>query len=85
MPIEVNFYGHLSSVFGLAGGAKATLRSLKAAGLSVNSINMQLNTHEAFDCEQQLDSNPINNASIDIIHTNPNILKSVPNLLTVSE
>ena len=85
MPIEVNFYGHLSSVFGLAGGAKATLRSLTAAGLSVNSINMQLNTHEAFDCEQQLDSKPIDNASIDIIHTNPNILKSVPNLLKVSE
>ncbi len=83
--IGVNFYGHLSSVFGLAGGAKATLRSLTAAGLSVNTVDMQLSTHEALECRQQLNSNPIDNASIDIIHTNPNILKSVPNLLTVNE
>jgi len=81
MALSVNLHGHLSSVFGLAGGAKATWRGLEAAGLEVHPNDLCLNTHASIEAIINKSKPVHRSACLDIIHTNPNILQANPDLL----
>ena len=80
--MHIRFYGHLRAGFGLAGGARATARCLEAAGCQLSYVDLALASHAAV---QELSGDPSGNDSfrpqVDLIHTNPNILSSNPDLL----
>ena len=82
--MHVRFYGHLRAGFGLAGGARATARSLQAAGCTLSYVDLALASHAAVqpmpeDTARQNQSPTA--PQVDLVHTNPNILASNPELL----
>ena len=82
--MHIRFYGHLRAGFGLAGGARATARCLEAAGCQLSYVDLALASHGAI---QELPASHHTNrhseqaAQVDLVHTNPNILASNPELL----
>ena len=71
--LTVNLWGHLSGGFGLGEGARCTARALEAAGVRVQWRDLPLATHVN---DQPLDpAEPFLPAAIDLIHTNPNVLR----------
>ena len=82
--MHIRFYGHLRAGFGLAGGARATARCLEAAGCQLTYVDLALASHAAV---QALPSSGTTNQrctappQVDLVHTNPNILASNPELL----
>mgnify|MGYP001157560488 FL=1 len=82
--MHVRFYGHLRAGFGLAGGARATARCLQAAGCTLDYVDLALASHAAVQAMPQdtscLDQRQIT-PQVDLVHTNPNILASNPELL----
>ena len=77
--MHVRFYGHPRAGFGLAGGARATARCLEAAGCQLNYIDLALASHAAVQALPRGSSDQI--PQVDLVHTNPNILASNPELL----
>ena len=80
--MHIRFYGHLRAGFGLAGGARATARCLEAAGCQLSYTDLALASHapvQALPVEQSGASTAP--AQVDLVHTNPNILASNPELL----
>jgi len=80
--MHIRMYGHLRAGFGLAGGARATARCLEAAGCKLSYADLALASHAAI---QELPSDSTANTDgrpqVDLVHTNPNILASNPELL----
>jgi len=77
-PVLVNLWGHLSGSFGLGEGARCTARALEAAGLQVRWCDLPLSSHPG---DHPLpDRGPEGPALIDLIHTNPNVLRSSDSL-----
>jgi len=85
MVVRVRLFGHLRAAFGLAGGAKATRRALRAAGCQVTSVDLALATHPPLAAEADSPDSPDEQPSepplVDLVHTNPNVLASTPDLL----
>ena len=82
--MHVRFYGHLRAGFGLAGGARATARCLEAAGCSLDYVDLALASHAAVQPMPQgtgRQGHPQTTPQVDLVHTNPNILASNPELL----
>ncbi|MFL0790629.1 MAG: glycosyltransferase family 4 protein [Prochlorococcus sp.] len=83
--MNIRLFGHLRAGFGLAGGAKATIRALEAAGCRVFPVDLALATHAAVDQGISTLSTalPKHNelVHVDLVHTNPNVLASSPELL----
>jgi len=77
--MHVRFYGHLRAGFGLAGGARATARCLEAAGCQLSYVDLALASHAAVQTLPSGSSDQI--PQVDLVHTNPNILASNPELL----
>ena len=80
--MHIRFYGHLRAGFGLAGGARATARCLETAGCQLSYTDLALASHapvQALPAERS--SAPAAAAQVDLVHTNPNILASNPELL----
>ena len=80
--MHIRFYGHLRAGFGLAGGARATARCLEAAGCQLSYTDLALASHapvQALPAERS--SAPAAASQVDLVHTNPNILASNPELL----
>jgi len=77
---NVRLYGHILSGFGLAGGAKATWRTLEAAGCQVWPIDLPLASHAPV-ATTPLPPAPDGPVQLDLVHTNPNVLASSPELL----
>ena len=77
--MHIRFYGHLRAGFGLAGGARATARCLEAAGCQLSYVDLALASHAAVQAipRDQGTGAP----QVDLVHTNPNILASNPELL----
>ena len=77
--MHIRFYGHLRAGFGLAGGARATARCLEAAGCHLSYVDLALASHAAVQAipRDQGTGAP----QVDLVHTNPNILASNPELL----
>jgi len=83
MVLQVRFYGHLRAGFGLAGGARATARLLEHSHCNLTYVDLALSSHAAVDAMPaggSLTGPPI----LDLVHTNPNILGSNPELLPPS-
>lgn len=80
--MHIRFYGHLRAGFGLAGGARATARCLKAAGCQLNYVDLALASHANVQ-ELPVDTSKSScvRPDVDLVHTNPNILASNPELL----
>ena len=77
--MHIRFYGHLRAGFGLAGGARATARCLESAGCQISYVDLALASHAAVQAipRDQGTGAP----QVDLVHTNPNILASNPELL----
>ncbi|QEY31780.1 glycosyltransferase [Synechococcus sp. RSCCF101] len=84
-PLTVAVWGHLAGGFGLGEGARCTIRALEAAGLRVIRRDLPLATHnhhgagggpspEAGGAPEEAA------AAIDLIHTNPNVLRQTQGL-----
>ena len=78
--MRVRIYGHLRAGFGLAGGARATARILETCGCELECTDLALASHAA------VGDLPVNRGlsgapHVDLVHTNPNILASNPELL----
>lgn len=80
--LRVNLWGHLSGAFGLGEGARCTARALAAAGVAVQWRDLPLNTHVNDQPVPASDHAP---AAIDLIHTNPNVLRQSDGLLECLE
>ena len=80
--MHIRFYGHLRAGFGLAGGARATARCLEAAGCQLSYVDLPLASHAPVQA-LSTGSSPViaAPAQVDLVHTNPNILASNPELL----
>lgn len=76
--LRVNLWGHLSGAFGLGEGARCTARALQAAGVAVQWRDLPLNTHVN---DQPVPCGELAPAAIDLIHTNPNVLRQTDGLL----
>jgi glycosyltransferase involved in cell wall biosynthesis len=76
--LRVNLWGHLSGAFGLGEGARCTARALEAAGVTVQWRNLPLNTHVN---DQPVPPPLAEPAAIDLIHTNPNVLRQTDGLM----
>jgi len=78
--LTVNLWGHLSGGFGLGEGARCTARALEAAGVRVQWRDLPLATH--------VNDQPVPQAAewvpaaIDLLHTNPNVLRQTDGLAT---
>ena len=80
--MHIRFYGHLRAGFGLAGGARATARCLEAAGCQLSYADLALASHAAIqDLPSDSSGNTDGRPQVDLVHTNPNILTSNPELL----
>ena len=77
--MHIRFYGHLRAGFGLAGGARATARCLEAAGCRLSYVDLALASHAAV--HQIPMGHGAGAPQVDLVHTNPNILASNPELL----
>lgn len=77
--LRVNLWGHLSGAFGLGEGARCTARALQAAGVDVHWCDLPLTTHVNDQplppTGGQLRVEQQQPAAIDLIHTNPNVLR----------
>lgn len=78
IPFTVNLWGHLSGGFGLGEGARCTARALEVAGLRVQWRDLPLSTHVNDLPLPQATPGP---AAIDLVHTNPNVLRQTEGLL----
>ncbi len=76
-PLVVNLWGHLGGGFGLGEGALCTARALRAAGLTVQPRHLPLATH-ADGAEGAAAGSAA--AAIDLVHTNPNVLRQTDGL-----
>lgn len=76
--ISLNLWGHLSGSFGLGEGARCTVRALEAAGVQVRAHDIPLATH--VNDQPVANNQPIELATIDLIHTNPNIINQTEGL-----
>jgi len=76
--LTVNLWGHLSGGFGLGEGARCTARALEAAGLRVQWRDLPLATH-VNDQPVPTTAEPAP-AAIDLLHTNPNVLRQTDGL-----
>ncbi|MFS6818415.1 glycosyltransferase family 4 protein [Synechococcus lacustris Tous-12m] len=77
--LTVNLWGHLSGGFGLGEGARCTARALTAAGVRVQWRDLPLATHvndQPLDAAEQFQA-----AAIDLIHTNPNVLRQTDGIM----
>ena len=82
--MRIRFYGHLRSGFGLAGGARATARTLEAVGCQLSYCDLALTSHAAIQQLPLSDWDPSDGKVrpfMDLVHTNPNVLASNPELL----
>jgi glycosyltransferase involved in cell wall biosynthesis len=80
--MRIRFYGHLRAGFGLAGGASATARILQACGCDLELVDLPLASHAAIrDLEPPPAAMHDQPVHVDLVHTNPNILASTPELL----
>ena len=77
--MHIRFYGHLRAGFGLAGGARATARCLEAAGCQLSYVDLALASHAAVQAVPA--GQDAGAPQVDLVHTNPNILASNPELL----
>ncbi|MBV2350368.1 glycosyltransferase family 4 protein [Synechococcus sp. HK05] len=78
--MSLRVWGHHCASFGLAGGAAATVRLLREIGCSVTCHDLPLATHPAVQpalCSQS-ETLPV---QVDLVHTNPNLLRADPGLL----
>lgn len=75
----MRLYGHLRAGFGLAGGARATARLLESCGCELSTINLALASHAPVG--ELPEQKPLGAPVVDLVHTNPNILASNPELL----
>lgn len=78
-PLVVNLWGHLGGGFGLGEGALCTARALGAAGLTVQLRDLPLASHPGA-APIQAAAKPILPAAIDLLHTNPNVLRQTDGL-----
>lgn len=76
--LRVNLWGHLSGAFGLGEGGRCTARALEAAGVAVQWRDLPLTTHVN---DQPVPAYTREPAAIDLIHTNPNVLRQSDGLL----
>lgn len=76
--ISLKLWGHLSGAFGLGEGARCTVRALEAAGVQVHAQDIPLATH--VNDQPVAGEQPGGMATIDLIHTNPNILNQTDGL-----
>lgn len=88
----VNLWGHLSGGFGLGEGARCTARALRAAGLTVQLRDLPLATHPGIETAPAPGQAPAKGpaastqgagnqaAAIDLVHTNPNVLRQTDGL-----
>ena len=80
----VNLWGHLSGGFGLGEGARCTARALRAAGLTVQLRDLPLATHPVLETPgpqaAATQARTTQAAAIDLIHTNPNVLRQTDGL-----
>ena len=80
--MHIRFYGHLRAGFGLAGGARATARCLEAAGCQLSYVDLALASHAPVqDLPAKHSAATTAPDQVDLVHTNPNILASNPELL----
>ena len=77
--LTINLWGHLSGGFGLGEGARCTARALEAAGLRVQWRDLPLATH-VNDQPVPAAAEP-EPAAIDLLHTNPNVLRQTDGLM----
>ncbi|WP_255010038.1 glycosyltransferase family 4 protein [Cyanobium sp. ATX 6F1] len=77
--LTVNLWGHLSGGFGLGEGARCTARALAAAGVHVQWRDLPLATH--INDQPLPESGDWEPAAIDLVHTNPNVLRQTDGLL----
>lgn len=81
--LTVNVWGHLSGGFGLGEGARCTIRCLREAGVYVQVHDLPLATHPndqplgTTGQQKQREHRP---AAVDLIHTNPNVLRQTDGL-----
>jgi glycosyltransferase involved in cell wall biosynthesis len=71
----------MSGGFGLGEGARCTIRSLRAAGVRVRVHDLPLATHpndQALPAAERPE--PDQQAAVDLIHTNPNVLRQTDGL-----
>lgn len=95
MQIAIRVYGHLRAGFGLAGGAQATVRTLRALGCAVEEVDLALCTHPPVEVEAEPDgpsphppgarSLADGAAPVELVHTNPNILQHTEGLLDLRQ
>lgn len=78
-PLVVNLWGHLGGGFGLGEGALCTARALAAAGLSVQLRDLPLASHPGA-APAQAEGQSALPAAIDLLHTNPNLLRQTDGL-----
>lgn len=71
--LTVNVWGHLSGGFGLGEGARCTIRSLRTAGVRVRTHDLRITSHPNDQTIAPEAATGV--AAIDIVHTNPNILR----------
>jgi glycosyltransferase involved in cell wall biosynthesis len=79
--LTIALHGHLSAQFGLAGGAAATRRLLEHVGCTVLPRDLQLATHPSLLQDQDSPVLKTSSCQLDLVHTNPNLLASNPELL----
>ena len=77
--MHIRFFGHLRAGFGLAGGARATARCLESAGCQISYVDLALASHAAV--QEIPTGHGAGMPQVDLVHTNPNILASNPELL----
>jgi len=77
--LTVNLWGHLSGGFGLGEGARCTARALTAAGVRVQWRDLPLATH--VNDQPLAQAEPFQAAAIDLIHTNPNVLRQTDGIM----
>jgi len=85
MQIALRVYGHLRAAFGLAGGAQATVRALRALGCAVEEVDLALGTHPAVESGAAVAERPAAAPQVDLVHTNPNILQHTHGLLDLQQ
>jgi glycosyltransferase involved in cell wall biosynthesis len=79
--LQIDLWGHLSGGFGLGEGARCTARALAAAGLAVRWRDLPLTTHVNDLPVPAVDPLAAGPAAIDLLHTNPNVLRQTDGLL----
>lgn len=76
--LTLNLWGHLSGGFGLGEGARCTARILREAGVRVRLHDLPLATH--VNDQPVVAPKRVEPAAIDLVHTNPNVLRQTDGL-----